>query len=321
MADHPDTWARIIEMARFRFPGDEPAMQAFAREAYDAEETAAYAAAQGADDEEQAVLDAAPRVAQLRGELCAKLRGEATASTATGQSARVVAHAEVLHATNVEVPDDESDDFADFDDNEDAPDLADEQRALMASFKTARRDRAFQQFMDAERHAHQEVKDMWQRHAESHAHQGTSEDMDLMARVTMDTVHARHQQEVREAAAFHEAAAARTEVDALADTAAEAAHGQDAQAQAEEAARRAHWANASEEGQARRAAKELHSQRTAQWAKPETLELTPRERRRLANLHGATSRGLLHAAALVLLAVATPVSPVGSRASDCELPP
>jgi hypothetical protein len=50
------------------------------------------------------------------------------------------AHAEVLHATNAEVDDDESDDFADFDDDNDASDLADEQRAVMASFKTARRD-------------------------------------------------------------------------------------------------------------------------------------------------------------------------------------
>jgi hypothetical protein len=45
MADRPDTSARIIEMARARFPGDEPAAQAFVRDAYDAKETAAYAAA------------------------------------------------------------------------------------------------------------------------------------------------------------------------------------------------------------------------------------------------------------------------------------
>jgi hypothetical protein len=137
MADYPDTWARIIEMARAQFPGDEPAAQAFTRDVYDAEDTAAYAAtAQDADDEQHAVLDAARRVAQLCGELYAELWGEATASTAAGQSARAVArptHAEVLHATNAEVPDevdnDESDDFADFDDEEDASDPTDEQRA------------------------------------------------------------------------------------------------------------------------------------------------------------------------------------------------
>jgi hypothetical protein len=47
-----------------------------------------------------------------------------------------VTSAEVLD----EVHDDESDDFADFDNDEDAPDPADEQRALMAMFETARRD-------------------------------------------------------------------------------------------------------------------------------------------------------------------------------------
>jgi hypothetical protein len=129
-------------MARSRFPGDELAVQAFTQEAYDAEETAAYAAAQDADDEQQAALDSAREAAQLRGEHCAELWGEATASAAPGQFARVVvsaAHAEVLHATNAEVPnevdDDELDDFANFNDDEDAPDPIDEQRALMASVR------------------------------------------------------------------------------------------------------------------------------------------------------------------------------------------
>jgi hypothetical protein len=43
-------------------------------------------------------------------------------------------------------------------------------------------------------------------------------------------------------------------------------------------------ANALAEGQARRAVEELHSQRAAQRVKAEMLELTPPERRRLANL-------------------------------------
>jgi hypothetical protein len=42
--------------------------------------------------------------------------------------------------------------------------------------------------MAAERQDHQEVRGMWQR-----ANQVTGKDMDLMARVTMGTVHARHQ--------------------------------------------------------------------------------------------------------------------------------
>jgi hypothetical protein len=50
-------------------------------------------------------------------------------------------------------------------------------------------------------------------------------------------------------------------------------------------ARQAHWANALAEGQARRTAEELHNQRAMQRAEAEMLELTPRERRRLANLH------------------------------------
>jgi hypothetical protein len=162
MADHPDTWARIVEMARVRFPGNEPAGQAFAQFTYDTEEMAAYAAAQDADDDEQFVLDAARRAAQLRAELYSELRDEASASAtacasaATGWSARAVARAvdaEVLHTngppgwtTNAEVlykvDDDESDDFADFDDEEDTPDVTEEQRTIVALFKTAHRDRA-----------------------------------------------------------------------------------------------------------------------------------------------------------------------------------
>jgi outer membrane protein TolC len=60
----------------------------------------------------------------------------------------------------------------------------------MASFVMARHDQAVQQFMAAERQAHQEVRDMWHR-----AHQVADEDMDLLAQVTMGTVCARHQQE------------------------------------------------------------------------------------------------------------------------------
>jgi hypothetical protein len=203
-------------------PGDEPAAQAFARDAYDGEETAAYTATH-ADDEQQAVLDTARGAAQLHGELCAELRGEATASA--GQSASAVARAantEVLHATNAEVPDevdeDGDDKFTDFDGDEDAPNPANEQWALMASFETARRDRVVHQFMTAERQAHQEIRDMWHR-----THQVASKDMDLMAWMTMGIVRVWHQEEAREAVGFHEAATAKVEADALADAAAEAA--------------------------------------------------------------------------------------------------
>jgi hypothetical protein len=116
MADHPDTWARIIEMARARFPGDESTAHAFARITYDAEETTAYATAQDTEDEQKAILDAARGAEQLYAELCAELD-----SAAIGWSARVVAregNMEALHVSNDEVPDDvddDVDDFADFD--------------------------------------------------------------------------------------------------------------------------------------------------------------------------------------------------------------
>jgi hypothetical protein len=52
MADHPDTWARIVKMASARFLGNEPAAQAFVRFAYDVEKTMEYAATLDADDKE-----------------------------------------------------------------------------------------------------------------------------------------------------------------------------------------------------------------------------------------------------------------------------
>jgi hypothetical protein len=86
-----------------------------------------------------------------------------------------------------EVDDNESDDFADFDDDEDTPDPFDEQRALMASFEKARRDRARQRLIAAHRQAHLEVRDMWQRAHRCTA--DTADDMDLMARVEAGTLH------------------------------------------------------------------------------------------------------------------------------------
>jgi tryptophan synthase beta subunit len=66
--------------------------------------------------------------------------------------------------------------------------------------------------------------------------------MYLMAQVTMGAERVRKQMEAREAVAFHEAAAARVEADALADAATEAARpwATQAQSEAEETARRAH---------------------------------------------------------------------------------
>jgi hypothetical protein len=73
MADHPDTWARIVKMASAWFLGNEPAVQAFVRFAYDAEKTMAYAATMDSDDKEQAILDAARRAMQVCANICAEL--------------------------------------------------------------------------------------------------------------------------------------------------------------------------------------------------------------------------------------------------------
>jgi hypothetical protein len=144
-----------------------------------------------------------------------------------------------------------------------------------------------------------------------------------MAQVTMGTLRAWHQQEAREAAAFQGAAAARAEVDALADAATEAARARAMQAQAEVAAQWAHWVNALAEGQAGRTAEELHSQRSMQRAEAEMHELTPCKRHRLANFRRRHFWGPSRCRApLVLLAVAAvtaaPGPLAGSRASDCE---
>jgi hypothetical protein len=130
-----------------------------------------------------------------------------------------------------EVNNDKSDDFADFDDDEDALDPADEQRALLSLFETDCHDRAAQRLMAAERQAHQEARDMWQRSRRGTA--DTTDDMDLMARVEAGTLHAQHRQEAAAAAAFVEDAAARAEVHALAEAVAEAACARPMQAQAE----------------------------------------------------------------------------------------
>jgi hypothetical protein len=109
--------------------------------------------------------------------------------------------------------------------------------------------------------------------------------MDLMAWVTMGTVHVRHQQEAREAIASHESAAARAEADALFDPAVEVARARAAQAQAEadEAAQRA-LGECTGRGASTARTGELHNQRAVQRVEARILELTPRKRRRLANL-------------------------------------
>jgi hypothetical protein len=72
------------------------------------------------------------------------------------------------------------------------------------------------------------------------------------------------------------------EADSLANAAAEASCAW--ATHAEDAARRAHWANAPTEGQEWHASEEYHNKRALQQVEAEMLELMPRERRRQANL-------------------------------------
>jgi hypothetical protein len=72
--------------------------------------------------------------------------------------------------------------------------------------------------------------------------------------VKVATMHVQHRWDVRETTTIHEAITARATADAQADAAVEAARARAAQAQAEDAARWAHWVNALAEGHARRAA-------------------------------------------------------------------
>jgi hypothetical protein len=105
------------QMARERFPDDELAAEIAAREAFDAEEMAAYAANLDAAVEEQDVLEEA--------------------------------HAAMSHGAD-EPPDD--DDFlAQLSDDAKATEAAAEQRALMTSFETKSRDESAQRFMVVER--------------------------------------------------------------------------------------------------------------------------------------------------------------------------
>jgi hypothetical protein len=76
MADHRATWVRLRELAQQRFPDDDLAAEISARELFDAEETAMYAADLDAQVVALGVLDTARAATRLRGELCEELRAE-----------------------------------------------------------------------------------------------------------------------------------------------------------------------------------------------------------------------------------------------------
>jgi hypothetical protein len=120
------------------------AAEAAVRALFDAEEAASYAADLDVRAEEQDVLDTACTATCLRGELREELR--AKGSDAGGTEEEYVhlddAYLDTDDLAYLEVPTDEE-----------AAESAAEQRALMVSFETQRRDEATQRLMAAERRA------------------------------------------------------------------------------------------------------------------------------------------------------------------------
>jgi hypothetical protein len=128
MANHGATWARLREVARQRYPDDDLAAEAAARELFDAEETATYATDLDAQAEEQGILDTVRTATRLWGERREELRAEGSGVGLDDDLA------------NLELPTDEE-----------AAESVVEQRALMASFETQRHEESARHLMAAER--------------------------------------------------------------------------------------------------------------------------------------------------------------------------
>jgi hypothetical protein len=143
MADHRATWVRLREVARQRYPDDDMAVEATARALFETEEVASYAADLDARAEEQDVLDMARATTRLRGELREELRTEGSCADGTEE--------EYVHLDD----DLDADDLAylELPTDEEAMESAAEQRALMASFETQRRNESARRLMAAERRA------------------------------------------------------------------------------------------------------------------------------------------------------------------------
>jgi hypothetical protein len=124
------------------------AAEAAARALFEKEEVASYAADLDARVEEQDVLDTARATTRLRGELREELRVEGSGGGGIEE--------EYLHLDDADLDDDLNvDDLAylELPTDEEAVESAAEQRALMASFETQRRDESAWRFMEAERRA------------------------------------------------------------------------------------------------------------------------------------------------------------------------
>jgi hypothetical protein len=135
---------RLRAVARQRYPDDNMAAEAAVRALFDKEEEASYAADLDARAEEQDVLDTARAARRPRGKLREELQAE---GSGVGD----------IEEDNMHLDDADLDDDVDADDlaylelptDEEAAESAAEQRALMVSFETQRRDESARRLMAA----------------------------------------------------------------------------------------------------------------------------------------------------------------------------
>jgi hypothetical protein len=119
----------VEEVARQRFPDDDQAAEIAAREPYDAEETATYAADLDVQVEEQRILDTMRAATRLRDELRDELRVEDLGTGGNGNDD------EYVHLDDDDLNTDDLT-YLELPTDEEAVKAAVEQRALVASFKT-----------------------------------------------------------------------------------------------------------------------------------------------------------------------------------------
>jgi hypothetical protein len=141
MSDHWATWVRLREEAWEWFPDDEVAAEIAAREAFDAEEMAAYAADLDAQVEAHVILDTAHGATRLRDEFHKELRAEGSGAGDNRNKEEYV-HLDDDDLTYLELPTDEE-----------AAEAAAEQRALMASYEMQRHNESTYRLMTAKRRA------------------------------------------------------------------------------------------------------------------------------------------------------------------------
>jgi hypothetical protein len=226
-----------MEMARTWFPDNKDAAQAVVLSMYDMEETMAYAEGQDVNDEEQNVLDVARGGMRLRADLCIELREAPPLSLANPCGRRCYTRTgpprwePITKDMLNEVDDEESADFANFEDDEAAPGITDEQWALLTLFESARRDQDGHHLTAAESEAlfkrrvavHHSAPEIGHRgnRATSMAW-GSREGEDLRQRAAVAVVREQYQWEARELAAVREAVAVRVAANMYPEAMAEA---------------------------------------------------------------------------------------------------